>query len=184
MAKTISISWGLVFALNALLPFYAFIQLAMLNLAVAFWFFIFLLICAGVIYWAVNDWEGEKMALRLLKQNPYEIISFWGKGFLVFDLYMLGGIFLAFTRTGYQTHLWNPHIFGGMPAHAVGFIGTRYWNMIEVFCFSTINYVFCNPLFALLFMLSFWYWIKRYNWWSYTILLVVEISMILTTEVK
>lgn len=184
MTKTISISWGLIFVLNALLPVYAFVQLATVSLIAAFWLFILLLVCVGVIYWAVNDWEYEKAIFGLLKQHPYETISFLGKGFLVADLYMIGGIFLAFTKTGYGTNLWNPYIYGGMPGHAVGFIGTRYWNMIEVFCFSTINYIFCNPLFALLFVLSFWYWIKRYNWWSYALLLVVEISMILTTEVK
>ena len=91
--------------------------------------------------------------------------------YIGFPIYMFVGVWTSGDR------LWNPYIFGGMPAYAIG-TGYPWWNMINGFVSTTMNVLFYNPIGTALFGISVFRLLKRKTIMAYSLMLFMEILML------
>lgn len=97
------------------------------------------------------------------------------------------GIVMGFMLGTPSNHLWYPYSFGGMPAYGIGYIGVRWWNHIDMLMNGSIKMLYSNPLFTTMFCLSFFFLVRRWVYgkkivWNYTLAILMEVTMIFTTE--
>lgn len=99
------------------------------------------------------------------------------------------GTVMGFATGTPATHLWYPYSFGGMPSYALGGVGVKWWNHVDVLLGGLIRLLFYNPIFTAVFSISLYFLVKRWLHgkkivWSYILTILAEVTTIFTTEWK
>ena len=93
--------------------------------------------------------------------------------YIGYPFYLFTGVF----PVGIGERLWNPYIFGGMPAYAVG-TGYIWWNLLYIVAHTTRTVIFLNPIGTLLFIGSVYWYFKRRGKLTYSLLIIAEVMML------
>lgn len=140
------------------------------------------LIIVGIFFLS----DDHKEIIEYFRNTPSRVWRECLAMLLILAIYNLGGLFgvLQYVRTEL---LWYPYIFGGMPSYAVGGVGKKWWNQIQITLDTTIHLAYANPFCFIVFIVLV-YWLYR-KWISgkklttiYSVVVIWELFMIVTTD--
>lgn len=139
-----------------------------------------------VTYFITRD--SDDNLIKIIKRMTWKQWKFLLASWFIATVYLEGAniCWLIFSYKGNpKPVLWNPRVFGGMPAFATGVGGYSPWNFVKISMSATLGYMFDNPIMFIIFLISLIWLGRRYIQGkpvvlAYWFVICIELFMLLT----